>query len=78
MKRVDRQGDNVRLSHLDVETLEKIRVANRLSLQGIHDLYLHGNRFLAGCDGLVPALSSLKKNQRSRSNRVIGSWQTGD
>jgi imidazolonepropionase-like amidohydrolase len=25
-----------------------------MSLQAIHDMYLHGNRFLAGCDGLVP------------------------
>jgi imidazolonepropionase-like amidohydrolase len=46
--------DNVRLSHLDAKTLDKFRLANRLSLQAIRDLYLHGNRFLAGCDGLVP------------------------
>ena len=46
--------DNVRLSHVDAKTLDKFQLANRLSLQAIHDLYLHGNRFLAGCDGLVP------------------------
>ena len=46
--------DNVRLSHLDAKTLEKFRLAARLSLQAIHDLHARGNRFLAGCDGLVP------------------------
>jgi hypothetical protein len=46
--------DNVRLSQVDAKTLDKFRLANRLSLQAIHDLYVHGNRFLAGCDGLVP------------------------
>jgi Amidohydrolase family len=46
--------DNVQSSHLSAKTLDKIRLADRLSLQAIHDMYLHGNRFLAGCDGLVP------------------------
>jgi hypothetical protein len=46
--------DNVRVSHVSAKTLDKIRLANRLSPQAIHDLYVHGNRFLAGCDGLVP------------------------
>jgi imidazolonepropionase-like amidohydrolase len=46
--------DNVRVSHLSVKTLDKFRLANRLSLPAIHDLQAHGNRFLAGCDGLVP------------------------
>jgi hypothetical protein len=46
--------DNVRVSHVSAKTLDKFRLAGRLSLQAIHDLYAHGNRFLAGCDGLVP------------------------
>jgi hypothetical protein len=46
--------DNVRVSHVSAKTLDKVRLANQLSLQAIHDLYVHGNRFLAGCDGLVP------------------------
>jgi imidazolonepropionase-like amidohydrolase len=46
--------DNVRVSHLSAKTLDKFRLANRLSLPAIHDLQAHGNRFLAGCDGLVP------------------------
>ena len=36
-------------------SLDKLRYAARVTLQqGIHDLYSRGNRFLAGCDGLVP------------------------
>jgi imidazolonepropionase-like amidohydrolase len=46
--------DNIRGSHLDAATLDKFRLAGRLSLQAIHDLRARGNRFLAGCDGLVP------------------------
>lgn len=46
--------DNVQSAHLSAKTLDKIRLADRLSLQAIHDMYVHGNRFLAGCDGLVP------------------------
>jgi imidazolonepropionase-like amidohydrolase len=46
--------DNIRLSHVDPKVLDKFRLANRFELQAIHDLYAHGNRFLAGCDGLVP------------------------
>jgi imidazolonepropionase-like amidohydrolase len=46
--------DNVRVSHLNAKTLDKLRLAGRLSLQAIHDLHARGNRFLAGCDGLVP------------------------
>jgi len=46
--------DNIRGSHLDAATLDKFRLAGRLSLQAIHDLRVRGNRFLAGCDGLVP------------------------
>jgi len=46
--------DNVRLSHLDAESLDKLRMAARLVLPAIHDLHARGNRFLAGCDGLVP------------------------
>jgi imidazolonepropionase-like amidohydrolase len=46
--------DNINHSHIDPKTLDKLRFANRLSLQAIHDLHARGNRFLAGCDGLVP------------------------
>ncbi len=46
--------DNVKLSNLDAKVLDKFRLAGRLSLQAIHDLHARGNRFLAGCDGLVP------------------------
>ena len=45
---------NVEVSHLDAAVLDRLRVAGRVSLQAIHDLKLRGNRFLAGCDGLVP------------------------
>jgi len=45
---------NVEVSHLDAKALDKFRLAGRLSLQAIHDLHARGNRFLAGCDGLVP------------------------
>jgi hypothetical protein len=46
--------DNVRVSHVSAKTLDKIRLADQMSLQAIHDMYVHGHRFLAGCDGLVP------------------------
>jgi hypothetical protein len=46
--------DNVRVSHVSAKTLDKFRLADRLSLKAIYDLHAHGNRFLAGCDGLVP------------------------
>jgi imidazolonepropionase-like amidohydrolase len=46
--------DNVRVSNVSAKTLDKIRLADQMSLQAIHDMYVHGNRFLAGCDGLVP------------------------
>jgi Amidohydrolase family len=46
--------DNVRLSHLDRKSLDNFRATNRISLQPIHDLLSHGNRFLAVCDALVP------------------------
>jgi imidazolonepropionase-like amidohydrolase len=45
---------NVELSHISPATLEKMRLAAKISLQAIHDLDSLGNRFLAGCDGLVP------------------------
>jgi imidazolonepropionase-like amidohydrolase len=46
---------NIEVSHVPRETLDKLRYAARLTLQqGIRDLYSRGNRFLAGCDGLVP------------------------
>ena len=46
--------DNVRLSNISPNVLDRFRLANRLSLRAIHDLHIHGNSFLAGCDGLVP------------------------
>jgi imidazolonepropionase-like amidohydrolase len=45
---------NVEVSHIPAGTLEKMRLAGRVSLQVIQDLSSLGNRFLAGCDGLVP------------------------
>jgi Amidohydrolase family len=46
---------NIEVSHVPQASLDKLRYAARVALQqGIHDLYLRGNRFLAGCDGLVP------------------------
>jgi imidazolonepropionase-like amidohydrolase len=45
---------NVEVSHLDAKTLDRLREAGRQALQAIDDLHRHGNRFLAGCDGLVP------------------------
>lgn len=45
---------NVQSSHLPAEALDKYRLAGKISLRAIHDLQLAGNRFLAGCDGLVP------------------------
>lgn len=45
---------NIAVSHVAPDVLEKGRLAGRLSLQAIHDLHARGNRFLAGCDGLVP------------------------
>lgn len=46
--------ENVRVSHVPPRTLDKFRLAGRLALPAVHDLYLHGSHFLAGCDGLVP------------------------
>lgn len=46
--------DNIQNSHLDAKTLDLLRMEGKLSLQAIHDLHARGNRFLAGCDGLVP------------------------
>jgi hypothetical protein len=46
--------DNIQLSHVSAQTLDKFRLANQMSLQAIHDRSVHGNRFLAGCDGMVP------------------------
>jgi cytosine/adenosine deaminase-related metal-dependent hydrolase len=46
--------DNIRDSHVSSKALDKVRLADQMSLQPIHDMYVHGNRFLAGCDGLVP------------------------
>jgi len=41
-------------SHVPKETLDRMRLAGPVALQAIHDLHSMGNRFLAGCDGLVP------------------------
>jgi imidazolonepropionase-like amidohydrolase len=46
--------DNVENSHVPASTLQKMRLAGQISLQVIPDMYSLGNRFLAGCDGLVP------------------------
>jgi imidazolonepropionase-like amidohydrolase len=45
---------NVEVSHVPAKALDKYRLAGQISLRAIHDLQLTGNRFLAGCDGLVP------------------------
>jgi imidazolonepropionase-like amidohydrolase len=45
---------NIEASHVPAKTLDKYRLAGQISLRAIHDLQLTGNRFLAGCDGLVP------------------------
>jgi hypothetical protein len=46
--------DNVKLSHIRKEVLDRMRLAAQVSLQAIHDLRSVGNQFLAGCDALVP------------------------
>ena len=46
--------DNVELSRLDAKTLDRFRQANLITPRAIRDLHSRGNRFLAGCDGLVP------------------------
>ena len=46
---------NIEVSHVPKATLDKLRYAGRVTLQqGIRDLASRGNRFLAGCDGMVP------------------------
>jgi imidazolonepropionase-like amidohydrolase len=45
---------NIEVSHVPASTLEKMRLAGQVSLQVIKDMSSLGNRFLAGCDGLVP------------------------
>ncbi|MGJ5817005.1 amidohydrolase family protein [Paludibaculum fermentans] len=47
-------SDNVKFSHLDAKTLDKLRQAGIFTPRAIRELRSHGNRFLAGCDGLVP------------------------
>ena len=49
--------DNVENSHVPASTLEKMRLAGKMSLQVLPDMYSLGNRFLAGSDGLVPGFS---------------------
>jgi imidazolonepropionase-like amidohydrolase len=46
--------DNIEHSHIPREVLDRMRQAGQISLKAIHDLQSLGNRFLAGCDGLVP------------------------
>ena len=46
---------NIEVSHVPKASLDKLRYAARVTLQqGILDLASRGNRFLAGCDGMVP------------------------
>ncbi|MEO8368608.1 MAG: amidohydrolase family protein [Candidatus Solibacter sp.] len=46
---------NIEVSHVPKASLDKLRYAAGVALkEGVHDLYSRGNRFLAGCDGLVP------------------------
>ena len=47
-------SDNVKLSHLDAKVLDRFRLANQVALKAVPDLKARGNRFLAGCDGMVP------------------------
>jgi hypothetical protein len=47
-------SDNVKLSRLDPKALDRIRQANSVTARAIRELRSRGNRFLAGCDGLVP------------------------
>lgn len=46
--------ENAEVSHVPAGQLEKIRLVNRIALKAIPDMYSLGNRFLAGCDALVP------------------------
>ncbi len=46
--------DNLKQSNVPASTLEKMRIAGQMSLQAIRDMSALGNRFLAGCDQLVP------------------------
>jgi imidazolonepropionase-like amidohydrolase len=46
--------DNMEVSHIPKEVAAKMRLAAHVSLQAIQDLKSTGNRFLAGCDGIVP------------------------
>ena len=45
---------NVEVSKLDERALASLRASGKASLAAIHDLHARGNRFLAGCDGIVP------------------------
>ena len=45
---------NVQHSKLTEQALSALRQLGKASLTAIHDLKSHGNRFLAGCDLLVP------------------------
>lgn len=51
---LDMTQKNVAASNLDTKTLSLLREAGRQALGAIDDLHRRGNRFLAGCDGLVP------------------------
>jgi hypothetical protein len=46
--------DNVEGSHVPAAQLEHLRQGGKIALKAIPDMYSLGNRFLAGCDGLVP------------------------
>ena len=45
---------NAEVSKLDERALASLRASGKASLAAIHDLHARGNRFLAGCDGIVP------------------------
>jgi hypothetical protein len=45
---------NVEVSKLDERALASFRANAKTSLVAIRDLHARGNRFLAGCDGIVP------------------------
>ena len=45
---------NIEVSRVPAASLQKLRRAGKIGLRAIKDLQLAGNRFLAGCDGLVP------------------------
>jgi hypothetical protein len=45
---------NAQASNVPASELEELRQAGRVALRAVQDMYSLGNRFLAGCDSLVP------------------------